>query len=196
MRVLSGVLLIGLAFSGQHAAAQSLDPRIDMFPKWVDALDRTRARGLPEQMVALADSIADLPAERQLRAVSRWVQLFPYLDDRTGWGASDYWASPAEFVWRGGDCEDAAIAAYFVLELAGVPVSDRAIAVVQDTRRDLVHAVMQVEIDGQVWVIDQVDPQPRLWHAVDHYSVHYIINDIGWTTAALGTGTMQVAALD
>ncbi len=40
------------------------------------------------------------------------------------WGREDYWATPIEALMKGsGDCEDYAIAKYFSLKFAGVPVS-------------------------------------------------------------------------
>ena len=40
------------------------------------------------------------------------------------WGQEDYWATPIEALIKGnGDCEDYAIAKYFSLKFAGVPVS-------------------------------------------------------------------------
>lgn len=44
--------------------------------------------------------------------------------DQKVWGAEDYWATPLESLAKGaGDCEDFAIAKYFSLLAAGVPVS-------------------------------------------------------------------------
>ncbi len=45
-------------------------------------------------------------------------------DDQNVWGVADYWATPIEALAKGaGDCEDYAIAKYFSLKFAGVPVS-------------------------------------------------------------------------
>jgi len=47
-----------------------------------------------------------------------------FSDDRVAWGQDDHWASPLEMLEKGmGDCEDYAIAKYFSLLAAGVPVS-------------------------------------------------------------------------
>ena len=44
--------------------------------------------------------------------------------DQKIWGQEDYWATPIEALLKGrGDCEDFAIAKYFSLKLAGVPIS-------------------------------------------------------------------------
>lgn len=47
-----------------------------------------------------------------------------FTDDRVAWGQDDHWASPLETLEKGlGDCEDYAIAKYFSLIAAGVPVA-------------------------------------------------------------------------
>ena len=47
-----------------------------------------------------------------------------FTDDTEAWGQDDYWASPLETLDKGaGDCEDYAIAKYFSLIAAGVPVA-------------------------------------------------------------------------
>ncbi len=45
-------------------------------------------------------------------------------EDREHWGAEDYWATPAELIGSaGGDCEDYAIAKYYLLKELGVPIA-------------------------------------------------------------------------
>ena len=47
-----------------------------------------------------------------------------FTEDQAAWGQNDYWASPLETLEKGmGDCEDYAIAKYFSLLAAGVPVA-------------------------------------------------------------------------
>lgn len=57
-----------------------------------------------------------------------------FTDDLTAWGVEDYWASPLETLERGqGDCEDYAIAKYFSLMAAGVPVTKLRLVYVRAT---------------------------------------------------------------
>lgn len=47
-----------------------------------------------------------------------------FIDDKLHWGEDDYWATPAESIGSaGGDCEDYAIAKYYLLKELGVPIS-------------------------------------------------------------------------
>ena len=57
-----------------------------------------------------------------------------FTDDLAAWGSDDYWASPLETLERGqGDCEDYAIAKYFSLMAAGVPVAKLRLVYVRAT---------------------------------------------------------------
>ena len=57
-----------------------------------------------------------------------------FTDDLTAWGEDDHWASPLEMLEKGqGDCEDYAIAKYFSLLAAGVPVNKLRLVYVRAT---------------------------------------------------------------
>lgn len=57
-----------------------------------------------------------------------------FTEDAVAWGSDDYWASPLETLERGqGDCEDYAIAKYFSLMAAGVPVAKLRLVYVRAT---------------------------------------------------------------
>ncbi len=60
----------------------------------------------------------------KLHAVNRFFnQHIEFATDEQAWGQLDYWASPLESLHkRRGDCEDYAIAKYFSLLAAGMPV--------------------------------------------------------------------------
>lgn len=59
-------------------------------------------------------------AERLAR-VNDFFNGARFVTDRELWGASDYWATPTEFLqYYAGDCEDFAIAKYFTLTAMGV----------------------------------------------------------------------------
>jgi predicted transglutaminase-like cysteine proteinase len=101
----------------------------------------------------------------QVRALNRFANRIPYNSDMEVWGRSDYWASPLEFLRRTGDCEDYAILKYYSLRQLGVPAADMRMVVVQDTVRNLAHAVLLVLVDGQLLVLDNLTnaivPQER-----------------------------------
>jgi predicted transglutaminase-like cysteine proteinase len=83
-----------------------------------------------------------------------------YRTDSQNWGQSDYWANPTETALKGaGDCEDFAIAKYWLLRSLGYAASDLQIVVLSDTRRQLYHAVLVAHVDGVAYVLDNLSSQ-------------------------------------
>jgi len=68
--------------------------------------------------------VADTRAQglfETLEKVNRRINAFREADDRDTWRRTDYWATPQELIGRGaGDCEDFAIAKYFLLRADGI----------------------------------------------------------------------------
>jgi predicted transglutaminase-like cysteine proteinase len=83
-------------------------------------------------------------AEKDLLAdVNRTLNRIRFLDDSAHWGQEDYWATPAESVGsNGGDCEDFAIAKYFLLKELGVPIAKLRMTYVKATRLNQAHMVL------------------------------------------------------
>jgi predicted transglutaminase-like cysteine proteinase len=67
---------------------------------------------------------SDLDDPSRLQAVNEFYnRRILFRNDPDVWSQPDYWASPLETLGRGaGDCEDYAIAKYFTLVAAGMPV--------------------------------------------------------------------------
>lgn len=73
---------------------------------------------------ALALSLNSHSERDKLDRVNQFFNRIPQKEDEDHWGVRDYWATPFELlISNGGDCEDYAIAKYFALRLAGVPVA-------------------------------------------------------------------------
>jgi len=74
-----------------------------------------------QQAIAMA---AEMSEEARLGAINSFFnRRIVFTDDRSIWGVEDRWTSPLELLGKGaGDCEDFAIAKYFGLLAAGVPV--------------------------------------------------------------------------
>jgi predicted transglutaminase-like cysteine proteinase len=96
--------------------------------------DRMRhaAKALGPQAEAATRALQDLLAEtRALDHVARVAAInghfnrhVAFNEDAVIWQQADYWASPLETIAKGeGDCEDYAIAKYFALVAAGIPVA-------------------------------------------------------------------------
>lgn len=81
------------------------------------------AAAVPDLQQAIATA-ADSDEPTRLAAINSFFnRRVAFTDDRQVWGVDDHWASPLEMLGKGsGDCEDFAIAKYFGLLAAGVPL--------------------------------------------------------------------------
>lgn len=113
----------------------------------------------------------------QLVSLNRFVNRWPYLTDQQAWGVSDYWATPLEFMDKSGDCEDYAILKYVTLRRMGVPADQLRVVVVQDTVRDLAHAVLMVQHDDDYFVLDSLFNAVLPDEQVRQYKPYYSVNE-------------------
>ena len=160
-------------------------------PGWLDVLDRNAASPIftPQRQfnrtttwAQLRERTAGKSPRDVLRVVNSFWNTWPYREDIVNWGKPDYWAVPAQFLKKSGDCEDYAIAKYFTLKELGFPPEDMRIVVLRDTIRNLAHAVLVVYLDGEAYVLDNlsnvVQPHTRL----RNYNPQYSVNENGrWT---------------
>ncbi len=114
----------------------------------------------------------------QLRRINGFVNQRRYRDDASNWGASDYWATPLEFLRSSGDCEDYVIMKYVSLRQLGFPAEALRMVVLQDTVRDLAHAVLSVAIDGDIVILDNLTDAVLSHRRIKHYKPHYSVNEI------------------
>ncbi|MCP8884117.1 transglutaminase-like cysteine peptidase [Devosia sp. XJ19-1] len=110
------------------------------------------------QLRSVASQANNLSERDLLDLVNRKVNsAMRYREDLNVWGTGDYWATPNEMALKGaGDCEDFAIAKYWLLRSLGVADSQLQMVVLQDTRRRLFHAVLVVHTASGAYVLDNV----------------------------------------
>ena len=114
-------VLLALAI-GHGAPAHSFDEtRLQHSAAAMGARADTALRQLSPLLIAAR--AMDDPAK--LRTVNQFFnRQIEFATDEQVWGQVDYWASPLESLQkRRGDCEDYAIAKYFSLLAAGMPVA-------------------------------------------------------------------------
>lgn len=116
----------------------------------------------------------------RLATVNRAVNRVPYVEDRANYGVDDYWASLDEFLTRGGDCEDYAIAKYMLLRRAGVAAGAMRVVVVRDLALSASHAILAVTIAGRAYILDNQAADVKPASAVARYQPVYSINETGW----------------
>jgi len=141
------------------------------WPAWQDTLDRhqsereaihqclsdeeictRRLRGLRHILLRGAD----LTLEQQIRLVNRYVNRQRYVDDRVSSRsvAGNQWETLAEFLHSGGDCEDFAVAKYFILREFGVAADDMRIVIGRERQRATHHAMLAIRFDEDVWLLE------------------------------------------
>ncbi len=92
----------------------------------------------------------------QIETVNAWVNArLSFVDDFKSVGGSDQWASAAQTLQKKvGDCEDYAIAKMQLLRWLGIDASDLYLVIAHDLVRRTDHAILVVQMDGQLLLLD------------------------------------------
>lgn len=127
-------------------------------------------------LLGLGSDDATTDRRALLGAVLKLVSGRPYLSDAANYGLIDYWATTDEFLARGGDCEDAAIAGYFLLKMAGWNPADTWLVVLRPTKEAPTHAILLAWADG-FWVeLDIRNKGLSRWHGPPE-NILYALNE-------------------
>ena len=160
-------------------------------PKWqrvVAAEQRSRTfdsdlsqlmRGsLHKQWLQLVDRVKDASDLDKAKAVSAFFNRWPYRTDMAVYKVEDYWATPAEFLVKSGDCEDFAITKLYALVKLGVDPESMRVVALKDTIRNLAHAVMVIYTNGDAYVLDNLTDMVLSHARYQHYYPQYSINEV------------------
>ncbi|HEV2549209.1 MAG TPA: transglutaminase-like cysteine peptidase [Stellaceae bacterium] len=159
------------------------------FIKWNTMLARHRAQlaegGSCEGCVAaewrdLVARLSALPFRAKLEAVNAAVNRHPYVTSMRNWSESNRWETPLEFLRKGGQCQDYAIAKYLALRAAGVPADRLRLVVLRDMRLGIDHAVTVAYDEGEPWVLDNQSASLVTSDNILHYQPYYSISEQGW----------------
>ncbi|MDR2051063.1 MAG: transglutaminase-like cysteine peptidase [Deltaproteobacteria bacterium] len=111
-----------------------------------------------------------------LQAVNKFFNLWPYRTDMEVYGLVDYWATPAEFISKSGDCDDYAITKMFALIQLGFKPENMRIVALKDRIRNIDHAVLAVYLDQEVYILDNVSPLVLSHSKYGHYQPVLSVN--------------------
>ena len=163
------------------------------FPKWTAMLarqpssfkkmDAQCAGGrecVKERWQALLSELQNASADEKIRAVNRFMNDHPYIEDIQNWGVNDYWEILYEFLTRNGDCEDYALSKYFTLKRLGFDDNDMRIVVLKDNNLGAMHSVLAVYRDGTIYILDNQFSSVIEHTKIHHYQPVYSINQHGW----------------
>ncbi|HRQ60248.1 MAG TPA: transglutaminase-like cysteine peptidase [Alphaproteobacteria bacterium] len=186
---------------GLFGAEEERSTNLKPFTKWTGMFDRferdlTRA-STKEQLkdwTAGLSSFKGLPLKAMADKVNRYVNEVNYITDSKNWGQSDYWATPAEFISRGGDCEDFAIAKYTALRALGVPENRMRVAIVHDNVKNIPHAVLVVYTDEGSVVLDNQNKSLVDGEKMQRYRPIFSINRTAWWLHTAPSKTIMASA--
>ncbi len=173
--------------SGLFGSHEYVSNDLSSFTKWSAMLARsqeqmsTAPRGsLLSQWRVYLDSLKGRSRMAQIMAVNETLNLVPYMSDETNYGREDYWATPAEFLALGGDCEDYAIAKYASLRALGFAPEQLRIVIVDDLKEQKPHAILVVYEGGDVFVLDSQSTVTARMQDVTRYVPVFSINALHW----------------
>jgi len=130
---------------------------------------------------ALVERLRALPPRERVMAANTELNGVRYVAATTNWGDLGYWETPYEFLARGGQCQDYAIAKYLALAESGLPLAELRFVVVRDKQKALDHAVTIVDLDGESLVLDNQSRDVVSEDAVRaRYEAYYAIDAQGW----------------
>jgi predicted transglutaminase-like cysteine proteinase len=162
---------------------------LTLFPQWLSVLERhllnMKDSGSCQssrfnqchlkQWQAFLKSIKHLPVIQQIKQVNKYANENKYILDIENYGIADYWATPKEFLVNSGDCEDYAIIKMLSMKWLGYDVNSMRVVVVQDTNLRIPHAVMAIENNDDILILDnqinEVISHADIFHYVPVYSV-------------------------
>jgi predicted transglutaminase-like cysteine proteinase len=189
----------------QQAAANELDAlfgyaeiaqnNLEAFPQWLKVLNEAETPQNANEVCTRSSQTTEChintwwnflqglrgkTPRAQLDAVNRFVNEQNYVGDETNYGREDYWAQPGQLMANGGDCEDFAIMKFFSLRKLGWPAESLRLVVVQDTKLRKQHAVLAVESDQDVLILDNQNQRIQSQNSIPHYAPVVSMSDDQW----------------
>ena len=168
-------------------AKEKRSNNLSAFTKWTEMFERfdvaIEDKKSQRTIQKLQNSLAKYKSpsiHEMAKNVNKIMNKKKYIDDSENWGKSDYWATPVEFLTRGGDCEDFAIAKYVALRILGVPENRMRVAIVQDQKKNIPHAVLVVYSEKGTMILDNQNKTMLAAKSINHYKPIFSINREAW----------------
>lgn len=125
----------------------------------------------------LVQKAKKLDRNAQIKAVNAFFNRIPYRLDSVVYGTSEYWATPAEFMSRSGDCEDFAIAKFFALRQLGFQGESLRVVILWDEIRNIGHSVLAVYRGEEILILDNLSELVVTHQRYKHYIPQYSMNE-------------------
>ena len=166
----------------------------DMFAKFDRQLQQQSSAKVVKDWQKNLESFEGMSIKAMAKGVNDLVNQKEYITDSRNWGQSDYWATPVEFLQRGGDCEDFAIMKYTALRSLGVPEERMRLAIVQDTQKNIPHAVLVVYTESGAFILDNQIKSLVDTQSGSRYRPIYSINRTAWWLHSAPGNTIVASA--
>lgn len=177
------------------------------FPLWTDVMARATQeqqytavciRGgerscAPQVWRELITRLDGLPLMAKLETVNRFINRYPYVPTWQNWHRSSYWEAPFEFLARGGQCQDYAIAKYLALHAVGVSDAQIRVLILRDTDLGIDHAVLLADVDGVAYILDNLNATIIPADRDTQYRPYYAINQSGYWTYVGGRSMLAAS---
>jgi predicted transglutaminase-like cysteine proteinase len=176
--------------TGLFGTSETFSSNLAPFTKWTEILRRmktersvtcTGARlcvaGRWQHLVA---ELRALPLRARVIRANDELNRVPYVSSAINWHDPDHWETPLEFLARGGQCEDYAIAKIMVLIAAGTDPDAVRLVIVRDRDTGLDHAVAVAYVEGEAMLLDNQIKAAADASLIDRYAPYYAINEAGW----------------
>jgi len=194
--------IAGVYKTSLFGTAERASTDLSAFTKWSDMFERFHRDVSRESSSKVIQDwkmdISDLRGKSLVDmadGVNNLMNKVRYIGDSKNWGKSDYWETPIEFLTRGGDCEDFAIAKYASLRALGVPEHLMRIAIVKDMQKGIPHAILIVYTDQGPMILDNQIKKMARASSIFHYKPIFSINrSAWWVHTDQSVGATQIAS--
>jgi len=117
---------------------------------------------------------------RLLADINDAINRLSFVPDPANYGISDRWATPREFLAKGGDCEDFAIAKFLVLRELGYDQLNKKLVVCRHDIRKEAHAVVTCTLHNKIYVLDNLNVKLTEGWPTNLYTAFYGIDEGTW----------------
>ncbi|MCD8498029.1 MAG: transglutaminase-like cysteine peptidase [Alphaproteobacteria bacterium] len=188
-------------YPGLFGSEEERSTNLKPFTKWTGMFDRferdlqrSSSKATLANWVNKLEKFKGLPLKSMADKVNRMVNEVRYINDSKNWGQSDYWATPVQFLERGGDCEDFAITKYTALRALGVPEERLRVAIVHDNVKNIPHAVLVVYTDEGTVILDNQNKGLVDGEKMQRYRPIFSINRTAWWLHTAPSKTILASA--
>ena len=190
----------------------AFSPNLNAFDRWQDVKARYAAQISAKSACDGSDpktcpvqwwhnfvaELSTLPLKDRIARVNDTFNRVTYVAATVNWHNPGYWETPFEFLAKGGQCQDYAIAKYLALVESGVSEDQLRFVVLRYVARGLDHAVTVVNVEGEEMVLDNLAADIKPANEDEGYAPYYALNDSGWwlyaPTLNYRASAVQVAA--